>query len=106
MTVKQSSEWWRNGESGISAMDICRYIYRTLYDSENIRIVPRLKVIVTSSMVAAVVLVALRRLLNDDFPDPCEFFIETASGMIVSQPRLPFSRSEWQIGRASWRVRV
>ncbi len=46
-------------------------------------------------MVAAVVLFALRRLLNDDFFDPCDFFIETASGVIVSQPRLLLSRSEW-----------
>ena len=50
--------------------------------------------IVNTNMVAAVMLSVLRRLLMEEFPDPCEFYIDAATGSVTSRPRLPLSRRD------------
>lgn len=49
--------------------------------------------IVNVNMVAAVMLVVLRRLLTEEFPDPCEFYIEANLPRVVVRERLR-SKSE------------
>lgn len=49
--------------------------------------------IVNTNMVAAVMLSVLRRLLMDDFPEPCEFYIEANLPRVVERQRL-ISKSE------------
>lgn len=51
------------------------------------------KAVVNVNMVAAVMLAALRRLMMDDFFDPCEFYIEANLPRVVVRERLP-SKSE------------
>ena len=55
---------------------------------------PPPQAIVNTNMVAAAMLSVLRRLLMDDFPEPCEFYIEAATGSVTSRPRLPLSRRD------------
>lgn len=50
--------------------------------------------IVNVNMVAAVMLSVLRRLLMEEFFDPCEFYIDAATGSVTSRPRLPLSRRD------------
>lgn len=47
------------------------------------------KAIVNINMVAAVMLAVLRRLLTEDFFDPCEFYIEANLPRVVVRERLP-----------------
>ncbi|RLT17430.1 MAG: hypothetical protein DWI28_06185 [Planctomycetota bacterium] len=50
--------------------------------------------VVNVNMVAAVMLAVLRRLLMEEFFDPCEFYIDAATGSVTSRPRLPLSRRD------------
>jgi hypothetical protein len=49
---------------------------------------PPPQAIVNTNMVAAVMLSVLRRLLMDDFPEPCEFYIEASLPRVVDRQRL------------------
>lgn len=50
------------------------------------------KAIVNVNMVAAVMLAALRRLMAEDFPDPCEFYIEAnLPRVVLRERRISFS---------------
>jgi hypothetical protein len=51
------------------------------------------KAVVNVNMVAAVMLAALRRLMTEEFPDPCEFYIEANLPRVVLRERFP-SKSE------------
>lgn len=46
------------------------------------------KAVVNVNMVAAVMLAVLRRLLTEEFPDPCEFYIEANLPRVVDRQRL------------------
>jgi hypothetical protein len=54
---------------------------------------PPPQAIVNVNMVAAVMLSVLRRLLMDDFPEPCEFYVEANLPRVVDRQRL-ISKSE------------
>jgi hypothetical protein len=45
--------------------------------------------IVNANMVAGVMLAVLRRLMTEDFFDPCEFFIEANLPRVVVRERFP-----------------
>lgn len=51
------------------------------------------KAVVNVNMVAAVMLAVLRRLLTEEFPDPCEFYIEANLPRVVLRERF-LSKSE------------
>lgn len=51
------------------------------------------KAVVNVNMVAAVMLAVMRRLLTEEFPDPCEFYIEANLPRVVVRERF-FSKSE------------
>jgi hypothetical protein len=51
------------------------------------------KAVVNVNMVAAVMLAVLRRLLTEEFPDPCEFYIEANLPRVVVRERF-LSKSE------------